>query len=283
MAFVECNGRIIGYDDSGETGLPALLFAHPLGMSRQVWTEVTTRLRGRWRCIAWDLPGHGNSAGLTRPVSANDLAADAKALLAHLHIERCTFVGTSIGGVIGQALLLDAPALLSCTVLTNTGAIIGQPEAWHTRAARVRDEGLAQIAPELSQRWFADTYKQAQPAGLAGWTIQLARTDDESYARLCELLAETDFRGQLAGVEAPVQLIAGAEDPATPVTTLRALAEELDGAPLITLDQVAHVPPVEDSAAFTEALCSACQGEAFPTPPRSKLARKTGSGAADTR
>lgn len=282
MAFVECNGRTIGYDDSGEADLPAMLFAHPLGMSRQVWTEVTTRLRGRWRCIAWDLPGHGNSAGLTRPVSAHDLAADAQALLAHLHIERCTFVGTSIGGVIGQALLLDTPALLSCAVLTNTGATIGQPEAWHTRAARVRDEGLAQIAPELSQRWFADTYKQARPAGLAGWTIQLARTDDESYARLCELLAQTDFRGQLAGVEAPVALIAGAEDPATPIATLQALAEELHSARLITLDHVAHVPSVEDSAAFSEALCSAC-GEHDRSPPDDKRARETGSGVADPR
>ena len=80
MAFVECNGRTIGYDDSGEADLPAMLFAHPLGMSRQVWTEVTTRLRGRWRCIAWDLPGHGNSAPVAHALSAHDLAADAHAL-----------------------------------------------------------------------------------------------------------------------------------------------------------------------------------------------------------
>jgi 3-oxoadipate enol-lactonase/4-carboxymuconolactone decarboxylase len=267
MAFVECNGRIIGYDDSGETALPVMLFAHPLGMSRQVWADVIAKLRGRYRCICWDLPGHGASAPLDNAVTAHDLAADGQALLAALDISRCTFVGTSIGGVIGQALLLDAPELLDHVVLTNTGAVIGTAEAWHARAARVRSEGLAQIAPELSQRWFAATYKQNQPAAVAGWTHQLARTDDESYARLCELLAGTDFRGKLAGVEQPVQLIAGADDPATPVTALAALANELGGAPLATIDNIAHVPSVEDAEALTNCLLDACAAGDGAMPP----------------
>ena len=267
MAFVECNGRIVGYDDSGETALPAMLFAHPLGMSRQVWADVIAKLRGRYRCICWDLPGHGVSAPLDSAVTAHDLAADGQALLAALDIPHCTFVGTSIGGVIGQALLLDAPELLDHVVLTNTGAVIGTAEAWHARAARVRSEGLAQIAPELSQRWFAATYKQNQPAAVAGWTHQLARTDDESYARLCELLAGTDFRGKLAGVEQPVQLIAGADDPATPVTALATLANELGGAPLATIDNIAHVPSVEDAEALTNCLLDACAAGDGATPP----------------
>ncbi|MES1934374.1 carboxymuconolactone decarboxylase [Salinisphaera shabanensis T35B1] len=267
MAFVECNGRIVGYDDSGETALPAMLFAHPLGMSRQVWADVIAKLRGRYRCICWDLPGHGVSAPLDSAVTAHDLAADGQALLAALDIPHCTFVGTSIGGVIGQALLLDAPELLDHVVLTNTGAVIGTAEAWHARAARVRSEGLAQIAPELSQRWFAATYKQNQPAAVAGWTHQLARTDDESYARLCELLAGTDFRGKLAGVEQPVQLIAGADDPATPVTALAALANELGGAPLATIDNIAHVPSVEDAEALTNCLLDACAAGDGAMPP----------------
>lgn len=257
MAFVECNGRVLGYDDSGESHLPVMLFAHPLGMSRDVWLEVTDRLKGRWRCIAWDLPGHGASAAVDHTVTAHDLAADATALLAALNVHRCTFVGTSIGGVIGQALLLDAPTLVERAVLTNTGAVIGEPRAWQERAARVRSEGLAHMAPELCQRWFAQAYKQQQPAGLAGWTCQLVRTDDESYARLCELLAETDFRGRLNGIDRPVQLVAGSDDPATPVVALQALAEELGGAPLTTIEGVAHVPSVEDSAAFTDCLVAA--------------------------
>ncbi|MES1947813.1 carboxymuconolactone decarboxylase [Salinisphaera sp. C84B14] len=267
MAFVECNGRTIGYDDSGESDLPAMLFAHPLGMSRDVWREVTARLRGRWRCIAWDLPGHGASAPLDHAVTAHDLAADASALLAALAIPRCTFVGSSIGGVIGQALMLDAPAVVERAVLTNTGAVIGQPEDWQTRAARVRSEGLAQMAPELAQRWFGQAYKQQQPAGLAGWTYQLARTDNESYARLCELLADADLRGRLNTIDRPVRLIAGSDDPATPVATLQALAEELGGAPLTTIEGVAHVPSVEDSAAFADCLVAACAAHPGPATP----------------
>ena len=254
MAFVECNGRVICYRDSGETALPVLLFAHPLGMSQDVWCEVIKRLQGRYRCISWDLPGHGASAPVDEPISAQDLAEDARALLSQLAIEQCHFVGTSIGGVIGQALLIDSPELLQSVVLTNTGAVIGSTAAWNERAERVRSEGLVQIAGELSQRWFASAYKRDTAAGAAGWRHQLARTDDESYARLCELLGNTDFRDTLDNVDVPVQLVAGADDPATPPATLAALAEEITGARMDTLAGVAHVPSVEAPAEFADRL-----------------------------
>lgn len=254
MAFVECNNRVICYRDSGESALPVLLFAHPLGMSQDVWCDVIRALHGRYRCISWDLPGHGASAPVNAPISARDLADDARALLAGLEIEQCHFVGTSIGGVIGQALLREAPELIQGVVLTNTGAVIGSPDAWQERAARVRREGLGQLAGELSQRWFDAAYKRSSPAGATGWAHQLARTDDESYARLCELLAATDFRGQLGAVDVHVQLVAGAGDPATPVATLQALADEMPDARLDTLADVAHVPSVEAPGVFAERL-----------------------------
>jgi 3-oxoadipate enol-lactonase/4-carboxymuconolactone decarboxylase len=254
MAFVECNGRVLCYRDSGEAGLPAVLFAHPLGMSQAVWSDVIEALRGRYRCISWDLPGHGASAPVDAAIDASDLGRDALALLDHLDIERCHFVGTSIGGVIGQALLLDAADRLQNVVLTNTGAVIGTPDAWNERAERVRREGLAAIAAELSQRWFADAYKRDAAAAVKGWTTQLARTDDESYARLCELLGATDFRGRLDGVDSPVQLVAGAEDPATPPDTLAALGQEIPAASLDTINAVAHVPSVEAPGEFAARL-----------------------------
>jgi Predicted hydrolases or acyltransferases (alpha/beta hydrolase superfamily) len=174
MPFAEIRNHVVAYRDTGAQSAPAVLLAHPLGMSQAVWDEVVARLCDRWRLISWDLPGHGASAPVAGAISASDLAADAVALLDHLNIGRAHFVGTSIGGVIGQALLLEAPARLDRVALTNTGAVIGHAATWHERAARVREEGLTAMASELVERWFAPALKRASPATLAGWQLQLA-------------------------------------------------------------------------------------------------------------
>ena len=48
-------------DDSGSG--TALVFVHGLTFNRHTWDPITERLRDRFRCIAVDLPGHGQSAG----------------------------------------------------------------------------------------------------------------------------------------------------------------------------------------------------------------------------
>ncbi|MCM5705262.1 alpha/beta fold hydrolase [Larsenimonas salina] len=251
MKFFEFNGRCIAYRDTGGATLKALLLGHPLGMSQAVWDELAAALAGRYRVISWDLPGHGASSPLECAITADDLAEEAVALLDALEIERFTYLGTSVGGVIGQALRRAVPDRLTALMLTNTGAVIGSPEAWQTRAERVRREGLAVMAEELSGRWFADGFVKARPAALAGWQTQLSRTDTESYARLCELLGATDFTGCTAPTDSPVFLLAGEADISTPPATLEALAGLLGGAPLAVLDGVAHVPSVEASERMT--------------------------------
>src|SRR5699024_10463527 len=111
----------------------------------------------------------------------------------------------------GQQLLVQAPGQLLSATLTNTGVVIGTTDNWSTRAARVRDKGLAAMAGDIVPRWFAPATREQQPALDAGWRTQLARTDDESYARLCEMLGRTDFHGQLADSGVAVTTLGGSE------------------------------------------------------------------------
>ncbi|WP_280563690.1 alpha/beta fold hydrolase [Chromohalobacter sp. 48-RD10] len=254
MAFLTVVDRTIAYHDSGETALPAVLLAHPLGMNQDVWEGVVAALRGRFRCVTWDLPGHGASTGLTAAVTPEHLTADALALADALGLARFHFVGTSVGGVVGQQLLRQAPERLRDVVLTNTGAVIGTPDNWHARAARVRQEGLVAMADEIVPRWFTEAFVQGNAAAYTGWKVQLTRTDGESYARLCEMLAESDFSGQLRGVTGPVRLLGGREDLSTPPDTLKALASQFGDARLEVLEDIAHVPSVEVPEAIAKRL-----------------------------
>lgn len=257
MAFLDINGRSVAYRLLGAEALPLVMLAHPLGMTQAVWDDLLPALLPRYRVLTWDLPGHGASQAWPADggeITPAALAAEAQALADHAGASRFHFVGTSIGGVVGQQLLADhAERLLSAT-LTNTGAVIGTRELWTTRAGRVRNEGLAVLSGEIVPRWFSAERLEAEPALETGWRTQMARTDAESYARLCEMLGRTDFTGKLAGRDVKVHLLGGSEDVATPPATLEALAAECDGAPLEILDGFAHVPSVESPDAVAERL-----------------------------
>lgn len=255
MAFLDIHGRSVAYRLLGAEANPLVVLAHPLGMSQAVWDEVIPVLLPRYRVLTWDLPGHGASqAANGAQITPADLAAEALALVELAGAARFHFAGTSIGGVIGQQLITEHSDRLLSATLTNTGTVIGNPELWNTRAARVRQEGLVAMSQEIVPRWFAPKAFETNTALKAGWCIQMGRGDDESYAQLCEMLGRDTFTGRLAGKQAKVQLFGGSEDLATPPATLEALAKELDDAPLEIFDGIGHVPSIEAPERFTKGL-----------------------------
>lgn len=255
MAFMHYQDRILAYRLLGPEAAPLVVLAHPLGMSQAVWDEVLPALLSRYRVLTWDLPGHGGSAAASGPLTLDALAGELLALVERAGAARFHFVGTSIGGALGQHLLAHHGERLDAVVLTNTGARIGTADNWHARAARVRDEGLKAMAGELAPRWFSARTKE-DAALVSGWIAQLARTDDESYARLCEMLAEFDMSGDRlqAARRDGVYLLGGSDDLSTPPETLAQLAACLPGAPLEILEAVGHVPSVEQPAAVAKRL-----------------------------
>lgn len=69
-------------------------------------------LTGSYRLIHYHRRGWGNSELPEAPVSIPQQAADCKALLQHLGIERAHLVGQSYGAVISLQTVLDAPELV---------------------------------------------------------------------------------------------------------------------------------------------------------------------------
>ncbi|WP_019672838.1 alpha/beta fold hydrolase [Psychrobacter lutiphocae] len=245
MAFIQTKFHLIAYQDSGESYLPALFMAHPLGMSRDVWDKVCDLLHGHYRCIRWDLPGHGSSSSAVEGISIETITKDMLQIADALGIETFSFIGTSIGGVIGQELCQLAPERLEQVWLTNTGAVIGTKAAWDERAQSVRQQGLGKVAGGIVPRWFSSKSTEVNTELSKGWIIQLGRNDSDSYAKLCEALSEVDNTNKLKGFNRRITLIGGKDDVSTPPETLQALQAEFTNAKLIIVEDVGHVPSIE--------------------------------------
>jgi pimeloyl-ACP methyl ester carboxylesterase len=54
---------------------PAVFLVHGVGARRQVWAGVVERLKFEFRCISYDLRGHGDSPKATGPFGLDDLVA----------------------------------------------------------------------------------------------------------------------------------------------------------------------------------------------------------------
>jgi len=257
MAFLKHNGRTICYRLLGDPTRPLLVLAHPLGMTQGVWDDMIPALLGKFRILTWDLPGHGASAAWpdkSDEITPEDLAQEALALAAVADAKTFHFIGTSIGGVIGQQLISQHSDKLISATLTNTGAVIGTPDAWNTRSANILELGLRRMAVDIVPRWFGPAACDKQPALVEGWGVIMGCGDNRSYALLCEMLGRVDFREKLQNHSTPLVLVGGTDDVATPPESLQALAEFSGASAPIILERIGHVPSVECPEKFSQML-----------------------------
>jgi len=79
-------------------------------------------LKHAFRCISYDLRGHGKSPLPPSPYSLDDLVDDLERLRAELSIEHAHFAGHSLGGMIGPAYARRYPERVLSLGLYSTAA-----------------------------------------------------------------------------------------------------------------------------------------------------------------
>ena len=236
----------------GATTAPPLLLGPSLGTSTAVWDPLVPALARHHRTVRWDLPGHGGSPADLLPATGAtiaDLGALVLALADRLGIERFAYAGISLGGAVGLWLAVHHPERMSSLALVCSSAHFGGPGAWLERAALVREQGTGPLAATARARWFT-------PAFVGGDALleDLRAVDPDGYASCCDALAAYDQRPDLHRVTVPTLVVAGREDPATPPSHARELADGVPGASLTEIAAASHLAPVEKPQAVLAAL-----------------------------
>lgn len=257
----------------GSPALPLLVLGPSLGTSaKTLWSSTAAHLSDRFEIIAWDLPGHGSNSVVDQPFTMAELAAGVVAMLDDMLAERgavgtsFVYAGDSVGGAVGLHLLLDVPARLDSAVLVCTGATIGEPDAWHERAATVRASGTPAVLEGSAARWFAAGFLEREPETGTALLHALQDADREGYAQVCEALALHDVRHRLQDIRTPVLAIAGDEDVPTPPASLQHIAQGVRHGRLIVLDGVAHLAPAEAPEEMARLIRAHADGDEIAEP-----------------
>ena len=235
---------------------PALVFAHCLGGSRAVWAAQQAFFCKLYRCISYDLRGQGESPLGAAPLSMEEHAREALALMDALGIERAVFVGISMGGMVGQHLALAAPGRIAGLVLADTAGGFDEAgrAAWADRIAQIRRDGLPPLVDMMMGRWFTDAFRRRHPEIVGPVAARFASTEPEGYIANCAAIRDHDCRDRLSEIRCPTLVVCGEHDPSTPLPLSQALAAGIPGARLVVMPGLHHLPCIEGPEAFNALL-----------------------------
>jgi len=247
------NGIDVFYLTDGDPHKPAIVFSNSLGTDHSMWDGQIDSLRRDFYVIRYDTRGHGLTTAPKGPYTIAQLANDVIGLLDYLGIEKTSFCGISMGGLIGQWLAVNMPERIESLVIANTAPKIGTEQAWGDRAALVRKEGLNNIAESAPSRWFTPEFYGASPAAVNELLVNLKNMNAEGYASCCEALAKEDLRGSISTIIAPTLIIGGDKDPVTTLDDAQYIQSQIKGSQVLAIP-ASHISNIEAEIEFNQAI-----------------------------
>jgi pimeloyl-ACP methyl ester carboxylesterase len=265
---VGVDGMPISYLRAGDG--PPLVLLHGAGDNSLDWRWVLPALARKHRVYAPDLPGSPDSARPVADYSPAFFERFVAAFLDALGIEKATFVGSSLGGLIALRLALSEPARVGALVLADSA---GLGRAVNPAFTSVNIPGLAEAAMPLwrtqagayQRAWGRTMLLFAHPTRVPReWLAEqgrLAQWPGYLEAHLTALRSLVDPAGQrevlvdrLPLLEMPTLVVWGARDRVFPESQARDAAARLRKGSLAVIPDCGHLPHIECPDQFVAAL-----------------------------
>lgn len=226
MPTIEHAGAVLAYDDDGGHDLTPVVLLPGLSEARTTWSAVQAALAGRYRVLALDHRGHGDSSHAPGTYDLPHWGGDAIALCEQVLRQPAVLVGHSLGGVVSHHVAVERPDLVRGVFMEDPPLYLGDRDEtgasvfpalfglMQTVYRRMRDDG-ADLAAYIE-------VLQAAPAMNGAGTMAEVLGEDRTAA-MAEALRALDpeiFTGAIDGTA----LLAARPDRALPcpVAVLRA-------------------------------------------------------------
>lgn len=251
------------YVDRGH-GIPIILLHGYLG-SAFMWAPQVSAFEDKFRIIAPDIWGHGNSGEL--PSGTNDLAAVARhilILLDALEVERFILFGQSVGGMLAGEIALSMPHRVIALALLDTH--LGNEPA-RTRnyflgllSSVNEQKGFsASVAEELERLFFMPSKSEGPSRLKVAFRNQLSALSQERITQSivpigCMIFNRRDMSAHLASIDADsTVVICGRYDSVRPPDEARTMAA-LISCQYVEIPDAGHTPNLESPESVTCAL-----------------------------
>jgi pimeloyl-ACP methyl ester carboxylesterase len=265
---IEVDGLPIRYLSAG-TG-PPLVLLHGAGDNALDWRWVMPTLAATHQVYAPDLPGSPDSARPAADYSSAFFERFVSAFADALGVERATFIGNSLGGLIALRLALSEPTRVNALVLVDSA---GLGRAVNPAFTSVNVPGLGEAAIPLwrtpagayQRAWARAMLLFARPGRVPReWLREqrrLAQVPNYLEAHLTALRSQVSPGGQrevlvdqLSFLKMPTLVVWGARDRVFPKSQAREAVSRLREGWLALIRDCGHMPHVECPDRFLAAL-----------------------------
>lgn len=261
------NGITMHYHEAGSGDRGVVLFLHGSGPGASGWSNFKGNYpflaEHGFRTIVPDMMGYGYS---TKPedgaYSLDDIAAQFKALLDALGVDRATLVGNSQGGAIAIAMALNYPDLVGQLVLMAPGGIEARETYMEMEGIKAMIRVLYKegISKETMRKVFRlqlhDESKITDEVIEERYQVAMTQHKD-NIARI----RTTNQAERLSEIQCPVLCFWGANDKFCPSTGASTIAANCPNSRTMLIANCGHWVMVEYPKLFNELTLQFVQGD----------------------
>jgi pimeloyl-ACP methyl ester carboxylesterase len=252
MTTIQTRAGRIAYRESGRG--PTVLLLHATLHDRHDFDPIVEVLAERYRTIAVDWPGHGDSDPVDATIEPGaPLFADVlEDVVDGLGLSRAVLIGNSVGGFAAARLAMNRPDSVAGLVLVNAGGfvtwnplsrmscrVLGTPAVFR-RAAPLFVRGYMKAKTDSDRQII----QRATAAAKTSEGIRVATGLWRSFAS-----PEHDLRSRAGELSVPTLIVWGKKDIAIPLSAGRATHNAIRGSRLEILD-TGHVVFSSDPDGF---------------------------------
>jgi pimeloyl-ACP methyl ester carboxylesterase len=239
---------------------PVVVFMHGFVMDHTMYAAQFEDLPDTYRCIAWDMRGHGRSECPPGPWTLQDLVTDLIAFIEGMNARPCHLVGMSIGGMIAVRLAIQREDLVRSLVLVDTTADAEPEEVAAVyrgfQEQIVENDGIPdELATGTLPILYGPAFMEANPEALK---FHVEREQDMPTTALVQgleaIIGRDSVVDRLGEIRVPTLVIHGEVDAAIPIAKGEELAAGIPGAELIRVPDAGHSTPLEAPDVVNEAL-----------------------------
>lgn len=269
------DGTEITWYDFGGDG-PDLLLAHATGFCGEIWLPVVEHLRESFRCVAFDLRGHGKSqspSGGRESWDWNLYADDALAVMDAANLTKPFGIGHSCGGA--TELLVEerrpgtfnALYLFEPVIFTDNPPLGPDPDRDLAVRTRRRRETFSSRDEALQTFSSRGPFAALDPAELAAYvdyafepledgsvTLRLPANDE---AEVYVMASAHNGFVDLPKVQCPVTLAHGSESKSFTEEHMRTVADRIPNGSFVQWEGLGHFGPLEKPAEFAQTVTKA--------------------------
>lgn len=261
MPFSTINGHKLHVVEEGASTRQVALLIHGWSSSSYALSPLMGLLSQRFRCLAVDLPGYGQSPRLSQRTTIPDYAEILCNFIEQVSDGPAVLVGHSMGGMTSITMALHQPEIIERMVLiapTITGKLSSYINVVVLPITLMERFGLGSLIVSLVERAFLGvTDRIMRPASFAERTgiterdYERLRADARRAgqgrvrAECFRAMLVNDLSSRLKQIETPSLVIWGAEDNTVPLRDAGIIADEWPDADLRILPNAGHWPQFE--------------------------------------